>query len=162
MTLGAFRVVSSGVDGSRVAAGAGVALVGAAAVLGVGALRPVGRPPGPAVAPGGAVTGEVVADGARFAIGLPDDVVVVADWTCSQRPTAAVLRPSTGGLFVFDGWPAAGVAASAVRVHAEPGATTLAPAGACGRALVGHPDGTERVVPTTPLSVTNRRQGTGS
>ena len=158
------------VDRSRLGLGAGVVLLGAAALLGIGALRPVAAPAPPTTAVSvarHARTNEVVAEGARFAVGRAGDVVVVADWTCSQRPTAAVLRPSTGGLFVFDGWPAAGdPTVPAVRVHAEPGATTLAPDAACGRADLGYADGTHHVVPTTPLppplSVTNRRQGAGS
>jgi hypothetical protein len=48
---------------------------------------------------------EVVAGDVRFALGRPGDVVVVGDWDCDGRASAAVLDPATGDVFVFDRWP---------------------------------------------------------
>ena len=45
---------------------------------------------------------------ARFEVGQPGDRVVVGDWACTGAPTPAVLRPSTGEVFVFPGWAAGG------------------------------------------------------
>ncbi|MEA3075150.1 MAG: hypothetical protein QOF60_58 [Actinomycetota bacterium] len=126
--------------------GAGVALVGAAAVLAVGAARPIAEPAAlPAAAPN-----QLVADGVRYAVGLPGDVVVVADWSCTQQATAAVLRPSTGALFVFDAWAVSGAPTTARPVDADPGAVDLSPGASCGRAELVHPDGTRHPVDTAP------------
>lgn len=40
----------------------------------------------------------------RFAVGEPGDDVVVGDWDCDGAATPAVVRPSTGELFVFATW----------------------------------------------------------
>jgi hypothetical protein len=45
-----------------------------------------------------------VVDGVRYAIGRPGDLVVVGDWGCAGRTTAAVLRPATGEVFLFSEW----------------------------------------------------------
>ena len=42
----------------------------------------------------------------RFEVGSPGDRVVLGDWDCDGEATAAVLRPSTGSVFVFSGWAA--------------------------------------------------------
>jgi hypothetical protein len=46
----------------------------------------------------------VVAGTQRFTAGEPGDRVVVGDWDCNGTRTVAVLRPSTGAVFVFDEW----------------------------------------------------------
>ena len=46
----------------------------------------------------------VRAGGATFEVGRPGDRVVVGDWSCTGAPQPAVLRPSTGEVFVFPGW----------------------------------------------------------
>ena len=56
----------------------------------------------------------VVHDGRLFAVGQRDDVVVVADWGCTGTTAAAVLRPATGEIWLFDGWVDAGEEATAV------------------------------------------------
>jgi hypothetical protein len=132
-------------NGQRAATGAGVALVGAAAVLGVGAARPVtSAPPPPTLPPT-----ELAAGGARYSVGLPGDVVAVGDWGCTQQPTAAVLRPSTGAVFVFDTW-AATATARPLDAAPDPGAVDLTAARECGHAELVHPDGTRHLVTTTP------------
>lgn len=66
--------------------------------------------PGEAIAVGGcgtefAVIGNLVrVDGTWFEAGAPGDVVRVGDWNCDGMPTPAVLRPTTGDVFVFDSW----------------------------------------------------------
>jgi hypothetical protein len=52
-----------------------------------------------------AAEGNVVTiDGRRWEVGAPGDVVLVGDWECRGRETAAVFRPSTGEVFRFDAW----------------------------------------------------------
>jgi hypothetical protein len=57
--------------------------------------------------------------GARWSVGRPGDLVLVGDWDCDGEPTPAVVRPSTGEVWLFDGWsgdgqPEAGQPAGAV------------------------------------------------
>lgn len=40
----------------------------------------------------------------RFQVGRPDDVVTLGDWDCDGVVTPALLRPSTGEVFVFSEW----------------------------------------------------------
>lgn len=53
-----------------------------------------------------------------WVVGRPGDTLAVGDWDCDGTATAAVLRPSTGEVFVFDRWIASGdeltVAAAAI------------------------------------------------
>jgi tRNA A-37 threonylcarbamoyl transferase component Bud32 len=44
----------------------------------------------------------VEAGGARFEIGREGDVVVFGDWDCDGEPGAALLRPATGAIYMFD------------------------------------------------------------
>jgi hypothetical protein len=44
----------------------------------------------------------------RFEVGVAGDRVTVGDWNCDGVATPAVLRPSTGAVFVFDGWASDG------------------------------------------------------
>jgi len=46
----------------------------------------------------------VVEGGRRYAVGAPGDIVVLGDWDGDGQRTAAVLRPSTGEVFVFSTW----------------------------------------------------------
>ena len=86
-----------------------------------------------------------------------DDIVVLGDWDCDGRATPAVLRPETGGLWVFSRWAGAGeeVAATLAGVVADAAsARTVEPpdssAPGCDRIEVLHPDATTTVV-TPPL-----------
>lgn len=47
---------------------------------------------------------EVIAAGRRYRVGDPGDRVRIADWTCTGAATAAVVRPATGEIFLFDEW----------------------------------------------------------
>lgn len=44
----------------------------------------------------------------RYAIGVPGDEIVLGNWQCNAQTTLALLRPSTGELFIFDEWPKPG------------------------------------------------------
>ncbi|MXZ95905.1 MAG: hypothetical protein F4Y99_08275 [Acidimicrobiaceae bacterium] len=46
--------------------------------------------------------------GRRYAIGATGDFVEVGDWNCDGQATAAIVRPSTGGVVLFDAWPGPG------------------------------------------------------
>ncbi len=95
--------------------------------------------------------GTIVAGGHRYSIGEPDDVVVVGDWDCDGRPTAAVLRPSTGNVFRFDGWATADVDVSVTPSATVPHAVGLQAvhdAKGCDRLVALLDDGTTTVVPS--------------
>ncbi len=46
--------------------------------------------------------------GRRYAIGATGDFVEAGDWDCDGQVTAAIVRPSTGGVVLFDAWPGPG------------------------------------------------------
>ena len=84
---------------------------------------------------------QVVVDGARYDVGAPGDAVAVADWDCDGSDTPAVVRPSTGDVFVFDAWATAEAPMPARLLDRVPGA--IAPA---------TPDGTCDVVPVVDVA----------
>ena len=43
--------------------------------------------------------------GRRYAVGATGDFVETGDWDCDGQATAAIVRPSTGGVVLFDIWP---------------------------------------------------------
>jgi hypothetical protein len=96
-----------------------------------------------------AADGMVTIGRQRFAVGDPGDRVAVGDWDCDGVATAAVLRPSSGAVFVFTEWDAqhdvvatpTTTVADAVDVHA----TTAADG--CATLVVVRGDGTEIEVP---------------
>ena len=47
-------------------------------------------------------------DGRRYAIGATGDFVETGDWDCDGQATAAIVRPGTGGVVLFDAWPGPG------------------------------------------------------
>ena len=59
----------------------------------------------------------------RFSIGEPGDVALLGDWGCRGNFTPAIYRPSTGQVFVFDGWanPNRALTSSAVTAGAPNG-----------------------------------------
>lgn len=62
---------------------------------------------------------------AKFEVGEPGDLLAVGDWSCDGIATPAVVRPSTGGVFVFGAWPSAGSVAPSAVAHVPIGATAL-------------------------------------
>lgn len=91
--------------------------------------------------------GEVGVGRQRWSVGTDGDVVVIGDWNCDRQPTPAVLRPSTGGFYVFDRWAAPGQPAAARKVTDVPRAVTATAAG-CGAVVLRTDDGAERRVAT--------------
>lgn len=87
--------------------------------------------------------GVLTVDGTRYALGLPGDAVVAGDWGCTGRRTLALLRPATGEVFVFDGWPDAGQETTARPVGHIDGATGV-------RALDADGDGCDDLEVTRP------------
>jgi hypothetical protein len=51
--------------------------------------------------------GVVTAGDRRWRVAESEDLAAVADWDCDGRATAAVVRPGTGEVWVYDGWAAA-------------------------------------------------------
>lgn len=89
---------------------------------------------------------------ARWTLGEPGDVVAVGDWDCDGEASAALLRPTTGDVFLFSAWAPAdepvtvGVSQrveGGVGMRAQPGD------GGCDRLLVEHADGTATTVEVT-------------
>ena len=52
--------------------------------------------------------GVVESASGRWAVGASGDELAVGDWWCRGRRTLAVLRPSTGDVYAFDGWAGPG------------------------------------------------------
>lgn len=145
-----------------------------AAVFGVGILRspvsptstvsppttatvPASTPPttvSTAIAPAVAVDGTVVTVGQRrFEVGQPGDRVAVGDWDCDGTATAAVLRPSTGEVFVFPSWTSGPDVVVSAAARIEGGVELVVGASAdpdegCGTLAVRRADGS--VVPIGP------------
>ena len=90
----------------------------------------------------------VSVDGREFTIGDPGDRIALGDWRCDDRPTAALVRPSTGELFVFEGWPSANASAVATPLQGVTDAVDLRSEdhGGCSVLFAVHADGTETEV----------------
>jgi hypothetical protein len=71
------------------------------------------------------VQGRTVTRGAeRFEVGAPGDLIEVGDWDCDRVATPAVLRPSSGEVFVFPSWGTGGPV-EVGPVRSVPGAVSL-------------------------------------
>lgn len=93
----------------------------------------------------------VSAAGTTWVVGRPGDAVVVADWDCDGTATVASLRPSTGEVFVFDRWVAAGDELTVRASTTVPGADTLRArdddGDGCATLTATAPDGAATTVP---------------
>lgn len=70
---------------------------------------PIGLEAAPSGEPASLQPGAVLEHGgSRYGIGRSGDFVETGDWNCDGRPTPAIIRPSTGHIVLFDGWPAPG------------------------------------------------------
>lgn len=93
--------------------------------------RPPDCPPGPDVDGDGCgddteVVGRLIRHGDTwYEVGEPGDLVVLGHWSCAPLATPAVLRPSTGELFVFDRWPSAQAAVEVTSAGVVAGASSL-------------------------------------
>ena len=94
--------------------------------------------------------GVIVIGTKRYAAGEPGDRVAIGDWNCDGRPTAALVRPSTGEVFVFDDWATPSSDVSVAPITLVEGAVdvrTRDDADGCSTLIVIHGDGTEEEVP---------------
>jgi len=69
--------------------------------------------------------GLLTAGDTHWSVGNGDDQVATGDWACDGRRTLAVLRPSTGQVFRFDGWPMTGPDLTAPAVAVVDGAVAV-------------------------------------
>jgi serine/threonine protein kinase len=92
--------------------------------------------------------GIVSVEGRRFAVGNPGDRIALGDWNCDGTPTAAIARPSTGEVFVFDTWPSTGAEARVRPVGTVTGAIDLRAEarGDCSALFAVRADGSESEV----------------
>ena len=91
---------------------------------------------------------QVVVDGVRYDVGAPGDAVAVADWDCDGTDTPAVVRPSTGDVFVFDTWATPETPVAARLLDRVPGAIAPAtPDGTCDAVPVVDDTGARSAVP---------------
>ncbi len=118
------------------------AVVGAVALAAgtVGLLRSHGpaettTPADPAIEVRG---NSLVVDGSRFRLGRVGDLIEMGDWDGDGVPTPALLRPSTGEVFVFERWP------SPTHPLTNPPVTVVA--GAVSARRRHSADGTDRLV----------------
>ena len=95
------------------------------------------------------VEGTVIQAGsARFAVGTKGDRIAVGDWDCDGTATPAIVRPSTGEVFVFTRWAGPGAAVTVARTATVPDAVgPVAPSGRCGLLVVRKQTGATVVVP---------------
>jgi hypothetical protein len=61
----------------------------------------------------------------RWAVGQAGDLAAVGDWSCGGARSLAVLRPTTGEVFAFDGWASGEREATAPLVAQIGGARTV-------------------------------------
>ena len=91
----------------------------------------------------------VEANGATYELGAPGDRVALGDWDCDGTVTPALLRPSTGDVFMFDTWAEAGHDVTVRPSTRVPGARRVTagdPDGdGCHQLVVETPDGPEVV-----------------
>lgn len=69
---------------------------------------------------------DVVTAGIHYGVGQRGDAVVVGDWDCDGRATPALLRPSTGEVFVFPRWAERASPLTVGASETVPGAATIA------------------------------------
>jgi hypothetical protein len=104
-----------------------------------------------AAPPGTAPTPTVEHGGATYEIGEVGDEVVVGDWWCESTPTAAVLRPSTGELYLFAQWPEPGDETEPpppIDVGDQAVSLLVESVEGCDRLVVEHVDGSQQLVVT--------------
>jgi hypothetical protein len=76
---------------------------------------------------------------ARYLLGRPGDALLLGDWDCDGTDTPALYRPTTGEVFLFDGWAGGEQPLSSDRPHSSRhagGTATVASGGGCDRVEV--------------------------
>ena len=116
------------------------------------ALAPAAEPVDPCADCAVHVDGSVVRRGDRwYDVGAPGDQLVVGDWWCRDLPTLALLRPSTGEIFVFESWAVDGpLAAKPVTIVASAQGLDVRADGACEELWVTSAAGTGAVALPEP------------
>jgi hypothetical protein len=71
------------------------------------------------------VGAHLVLAGVTYELGRPGDLTAVGDWDCDGRATPALVRPSTGEVFVFDSWARADRAVTVRAATVVPDATGI-------------------------------------
>lgn len=69
--------------------------------------------------------GVVEVGGVRYAVGRAGDVLAIGDWDCDGAATIVALRPTTGEVYVFDGWAAPGDDLVVTATATVPGAASV-------------------------------------
>jgi tRNA A-37 threonylcarbamoyl transferase component Bud32 len=69
--------------------------------------------------------GIVTVDGQRYAVGVPGDQFLIGDWHGTGLSTLALLRPSTGQIYVYDSWPSSGADTTPQLVATISGASNI-------------------------------------
>ena len=69
--------------------------------------------------------GRISAGPVSWAVGRPGDLIAVGDWACDGGSAPALLRPSTGDVFVFPGWAAEGEPVTVEARERLPGAVAI-------------------------------------
>ncbi len=70
-------------------------------------------------------TDAMVVDGVGYTLGRARDVIVLGRWACGPASEPALLRPSTGQLWIFERWATAGRDVVGRPLAPVPGATSL-------------------------------------
>jgi hypothetical protein len=108
--------------------------------------RPSAGPPVPS--PVRFADGVLTVGSRRFALGRPGDVVALGRWRCTPDRTAALLRPSTGQIWVWSAWPRASSPVGPMLSTEVPRATTISArhAGRCDALVVDDAAGRQVVL----------------
>lgn len=84
----------------------------------------------------------VIANGTSYTVGSTGDVAVVGDWKCNGTDMVALLRRSTGEVFIFDDWARPDEPSAGRTIGIHPGATGInAETTACDTIVVDMADG---------------------
>ncbi|MDH3755091.1 MAG: hypothetical protein OEU32_14570 [Acidimicrobiia bacterium] len=88
--------------------------------------------------------GVVTVNDRRYAVGVAGDRLAVGDWDCDGLATVAVVRPSSGEIFIFDAWAQRGELRAPLVAHlTRPAAPVAIELGdGCHDLAVDHEDGT--------------------
>ncbi len=75
-------------------------------------------------------------DGFRYAVGQSGDSAAIGDWDCDGAETAAILRPHSGQVYLFDTWPTDSETARVTPLTIPNSTATLDAGTDCGRLVL--------------------------